>query len=363
MKSRLVAKVMVLGRDISLQTGFLCRASEENVSTQLFNTLGVSLGVARNNEKEDTLVAIQLWTLPQVERLSGLTANFMRGHRGVIIVIRFNELESIPSLLKSFQVAESSLIMIAVVRNEEDPEFDPHRIDSIIGEYQLCNTHSFDEIVDKVADRLISRNDSHQPPIITFIDEEDCPIFEATQREVKESICSDSDLAEIQSVLLYQGLRILDESCIVEIAEGTAFISLRTGAISFEPLVCKFCLNTCKRKNNICIIAIDSGWSSKGIEQKALLTTAKAIALAERSIPNHVEMQIQRASYCSRFILDEAIQEEVPVFITLGIKENEYSSTSLLDVARERLNQGKLSISAFNILKKRLDSLKKTLTE
>ncbi|TFG28676.1 hypothetical protein EU527_16995, partial [Candidatus Thorarchaeota archaeon] len=63
-KSRMIFKVLVLGRDIALQTGFLCRASGNNVSTQLFNTLGVSLGVAKNNQRDDISVAIQLWVLP-----------------------------------------------------------------------------------------------------------------------------------------------------------------------------------------------------------------------------------------------------------------------------------------------------------
>ena len=363
-KSRMIFKVIVLGRDISLQTGFLCRAAGNNVSTQLFNTLGISLGVARRESTSDTAVAIQLWALPLTERLPGLKANFLRGNRGAIIVIRANELESIPILIESFSIAEKSELIIAVIRSENEGEIDLSYLDSILDTYASYDTHSVDDIIEVATELLLSKNKNEKRPAVCFLDEESCPLFEIPNQYRKESISPDEDVAKIQTVLLDQGLRVIEDSCVVKLDEGTALISLRTGAISFEPIICEFCLNSCKRKNSICIIAVDSGWSSHGVGQKALLTTAKAIALAERSFPNHVEMQIQRASRCSKFILDPMVEDQViPEILTDCIKENQDSDRSLLDIARDRLNEGKLSISAFNMLKSRFEAVKKLLTD
>jgi len=363
-KRRMIFKVIILGGDISLQTGFLCRASDNNVSTQLFGTLGVSLGVARSEENQEALVAIQLWALPLIERLSGLTANFVRGHRGVIIVVRPEEFDSIPNLLKSFSIKSESNLVITAVRSDENTELDLNYLNSILDDYKTYDTRSVSEIIEVMTEHLLSKREPSEPAIVYFLNEEDCPIFEAPEIHRRESTSPDEDVAEMKTLLLDQGLRVLEESCIVELEEGAAMISLRTGTVSFEPVVCDLCLNDCKRKNNICIIAVDPGWSSQGVGQKALLTTAKAIALAERSLPNHVEMQIQRASRCSRFILDSTIEEQdVPTFVTDSINENVHFDRSLLEIAKERLNQGKLSISAFNMLKSRFEKVKQSLTD
>ena len=360
----MIFKVIILGRDISLQTGFLCRATDNNVSTQLFNTLGVSLGVARSEESQSTSVAIQLWALPLTERLSGLTANFVRGHRGVIIVIRADEMDSIPNLLNAFSIKSESNLIITIVRPSNETYLNLNYLNSILDDYKTYDTQSVSEIIEVVIYHLILKTEQSSPPIVCFLNEEDCPTFEAPEIHKKEPISSDEDVAEIQTMLLDQGLRVLGESCIVQLEEGTAMISLRTGAVSLEPAICDLCLNDCKRKNAICIIAVDSGWSSQGIGQKALLTTTKAISLAERSLPNHVELQIQRASRCSRFILNPTVEgQNIPTFLTDSINETVHSYRSLLDIARERLNQGKLTISAFNMLKSRFETVKKSLTD
>ena len=356
----MIFKVIVLGRNIALQTGFLCRVAGNNISTQLFNTLGVSLGVAKSERLEDTTVAIQLWALPQTERLSGLSANFTRGHRAAILVIRTDEIESITNLLDSFSIQNQSNLFITIIRSDEDSEFSLESLDRVLQEYQISAVQTLDDIIELISERLISKESSNHHPIVFLLDEGECPVFEPVEVNRQESTCSDADVDEIRSILLDQGLRVIEESCVIELDEGLFFISLRTGSVGFEPAICNVCLNDCKRKNNICIIAVDSGWSSQGIGQKALLTTAKAIAIAERSLPNHVEIQIQRACSCSRFLLDPSVQEQdLPMLLEFGIKEGDYSNKSLLDIARERYNQGRLSMSAFNMLKSRLESIRR----
>jgi len=56
----MVFKVLVLGRDLPLQTGFLNRVSGERVTNQLYNTLGVSLGIATNEGHKDVSTVLQL---------------------------------------------------------------------------------------------------------------------------------------------------------------------------------------------------------------------------------------------------------------------------------------------------------------
>jgi hypothetical protein len=111
----MVFKVLVLGRDLPLQTGFLNRVSGERVSNQLYRTLGVSLGIARNDDQHDISVVLQLWSLPLDERLNGITQTFTKGHRGVIIIAKPDEIEQIPSLLQSFGINPSPNLTIVIV--------------------------------------------------------------------------------------------------------------------------------------------------------------------------------------------------------------------------------------------------------
>ncbi|TFG34557.1 hypothetical protein EU527_02770 [Candidatus Thorarchaeota archaeon] len=361
-KTQMIFKVLVIGRDIALQTGFLCRASNSNVTTQLFNTLGVSFGVARYDGREGINLAIQLWALPYIERLAGLTKNFTRGHRGVVLIIKSNELEYIPELLESFSIDNRTNIVITIIRGGNNADINLDSLTHIYEHSVISHTETVEDIIEFIAEKLLMKESSRPEPLVAILDETALPIFEPAGICKKESICSDGDVNEIRSNLLDHGLRVIDESCIVELDEGRALVSLRTGSVSFEPTICNFCLNDCKRKNSICIIAVDSGWSSQGIGQKALLTTAKIIALAERSLPNHVELQIQRACTCSRLNINPSIQEEkFSLLLGMHKDEQDHSTKPLLEVATDRLCQGKLSTTAFNMLKSRLDSIKKTM--
>jgi len=194
---------------------------------------------------------------------------------------------------------------------------------------------------------------------VMFLDEDQCPLFEPTVVSHQE-LCTDKEIDEIRSILINQGIRVINDSCLVELREGNAWISLQTGTVRLEPAVCKYCVKDCKRKSNICIIAVDSGWSNLEIGQKALLTTAKVIALSDRTLPSHVEMQIQRATLCPRFVLNtDLVDDEIPEFLQMQDKRS-FTKKPLLEVASDRVKQGRLSQSAFNILRRRFTSIEKS---
>ena len=57
-KGQNIFKILILGNDLPLQTGFLSRASGDRVSCQLYNTLGLSLGVVKIEYPDDLGVSL-----------------------------------------------------------------------------------------------------------------------------------------------------------------------------------------------------------------------------------------------------------------------------------------------------------------
>ena len=68
-KGRMIFKVLVVGNDLPLQTGFLSRASGDRVSCQLYSALGLSLGVVSLDYPDNLSVVLQLWSVPFSERM------------------------------------------------------------------------------------------------------------------------------------------------------------------------------------------------------------------------------------------------------------------------------------------------------
>ena len=114
---RLMFKAVVLGFDPALQAGFLSMASGSNISHQLFNAVGVSIGVVSIHQDERNIV-LQLWSLPFEERLQGLTRSFMRGHHIAIIVLRPSDVEDVQIVLERTPVNNLKRIMYVIVGDE-----------------------------------------------------------------------------------------------------------------------------------------------------------------------------------------------------------------------------------------------------
>ena len=356
----MIFKVLVLGRNILLQTGFLNRVSGESVTNQLYNTLGVSIGITRNEEREDTSIVLQLWSLPLVERLRGLSKTFTKGHRGVIAVASPDELDQLPALLNSFDVNPGMNLIVVIVGDVQGVESELLR--KLFFDQANLDVHSIASATDAVnilSNQLQNRNQSNQNRIsIVFLDESQCPLFEPRITRREDPPCADHEVEEISSILINQGIRVFEDSCLVELKEGAASISLRTGSVRLEPVICNYCRFDCKRQTNICIIAVDSGWSTQDIGQRALLTAAKVLALSERKLPSHVEMQIQRASVCARFEIDpDLLDDNIPADLFASKPRSAFIRKTLLEVASERVKEGRLPETAYNMLKRRFDSL------
>ena len=363
-RSRMIFKVLILGRNLPLQTGFLNRVSGERVTNQLYNTLGVSLGIAQNEDHKDVSTILQLWSLPLDERLNGLTKTFTKGHRGIIAIVKPDEIEQVHSLLRTFSVQPGPNLILVIIGDVQGIE--PELLDRVPFNKDSLDAHTIgttEDVISILSHQLRKKNKSNEDKItVIFMDESQCPLFEpvVVTRHLPE--CSDQELEEIQSILINQGIRVADDSCIVELAEGTVWISLRTGTVRLEPIICNYCARDCKRQTSICIIAVDSGWATQEIGQRALLTTAKVLALSDRKLPSHVEMQLLRASSCTRFEIDpDLLEEEIPTEIISPQNRCSFIRKTLLEVASDRVKEGRLPQIAYNMLKRRLTTLQKSV--
>jgi len=359
----MVFKVLILGRDLPLQTGFLNRVSGERVTNQLYQTLGVSLGVARNDDQSDVNIKLQLWSLPLDERLSGITKTFTKGYRGAIVIARTEEIELVPSLLHEFGIYPSPNLLIVIIGDVHGIEADIAK--RIPFDEKYLDFHSAATAED-VTNIMISQLRMKEPfqdgrISIVYLDQSQCPLYEPREPLGKEPPCSDYEVEELRTILLDQGIRVIEDSCLVELPEGTASISLRTGSVKLNPEICSYCISQCKRNTNICIIAVDSGWSTNDIGQRALLTIAKAMALSERKLPNHVELQIQRACTCAQFDVNPDLLEKLPAKLTNYQPRSTYIRRTLLEVASERVKEGRLSENAYNMLKRRLATIQESV--
>ncbi|MBN2230126.1 MAG: hypothetical protein JW779_11110 [Candidatus Thorarchaeota archaeon] len=364
LKARMIYKVLVVGRNLSLQTGFLSQASGNLVSNQLYNSLGLSLGVAKYEDYDEFSIILQLWAIPQNERVAGLSQNFIKGHRAVIVVLRSEDLVELHNILSSLSLNIKSNTFVLVLGQSDDAELRVKEfIASSVETYQHSDAHEISDIIQIVAQRLTKRGQIEEDiPTIITLNEDRCPAYEPALQSSSEPESTDDEVDEIQRILLDQGVRMIGESCVVELTEGKALISLRSGIVKLEPKICDYCLNDCKRNTKLCIIAVDSGWSSQKIGQRALLTVAKIIALNERNIPNHVKMQIQRASFCGKFDpQSEIIESDDFLKLISADKRDLYGKKSLMEIALKRVEDGKLPESAYNMLKRKLHALEKSM--
>ncbi|MFW9927662.1 MAG: hypothetical protein ACFFDM_13005 [Candidatus Thorarchaeota archaeon] len=359
-RGRMIFKVLIVGNELPLQTGFLSRSAGDCSSYQLYNALGVTLGVSRFDYPENLNVILQLWSLPSAERVRGITSSYVKGHKAIIVVVRPEEVQSIPLLLQNLSLSSEKMFMVVVVGGSViETEDEINKLGAFF-EYQPF-VHAIQNVGDAmklVADHLVDNGEKNQTlPIIVSITEDDCPPFEPQPPTSAAPPNSESEVENIREIAFDHGLRIIGDYCALELNEGSTWISMRTGAIHLEPQICKLCLLSCKRKSNVCIVGIDSGWSSEDLRSRALLTIAKIHALASRNIPQHVEKQIHTASVCSRFQLNPEISiENMPDRLLRGFSKRE-SRRSLLEVAMERVKEGRLSEAGYSMLKKKLHNL------
>jgi hypothetical protein len=361
--TRMIFKVLIIGRDLALQTGFLTQVSGRNISTQLFNTLGISLGIAHYNQENESNVVLQLWAIPQNERVAGLSKTLSRGYKAVIVVVRPDEVQDIPNLFNNHSLSFNSNVIITILGPYNEALQAYKELSSFyVDKLELFKASDTSDIINHLAQKLTDKRKlTAQLPVVLALDESMCPAYEHPIHRSSETECTDEEIDVIRNILLSKGLQMRRDTCVVNIKEGEARVSLRTGSVRLEPAICNFCLQHCKRDANVCIIAVDSGWSSQGISEKALLIAAKIIALAERNLPQHVESQIQHVCQCAKFLPDpEQNNNGLHVAYEDFYPKHSRNEKSLLEAAEERMKEGRLPQSAFYLLKKRLLSLDKS---
>ena len=358
-KNRMIFKVLIIGNDLPLQTGFLSRASGNRVSCQMYNTVGLSLGVARHDYPSGQSVILQLWSIPCSERLDRLSRNFTRGHSAIIVIIRPNEVESIPRMFDHLSLSPKIPLIVVVVGSVREAEDCSYQLDAFLGKDLLVEAmQTIEEITESIATGLLTRNlRERRLPMIVALDEEVCPLYEPTLPAIAAPPNTSEEVNEIRTIAIDLGLRVVEESCAVEMDEGVAWINMKTGTIKLKPGICRYCSNSCKRQSNICIVGTDAGWSTLSLGSKALLTIAKIYALTARMLPTRVMKQLERSTVCLRFNPSPAISiKSVPDRVLSGFK-NPASGKSLLDAAKERVKQGRLSKDVYILLKKKLHNL------
>ena len=358
-KGRMIFKVLVIGNDLPLQTGFLSRASGGRVSCQLYNAIGLSLGVVTMEYPDNLSVALQLWSIPHSERMEGLSRNFTKGHRAIILILRPHDIENIPDMFSRFSLSPETPVMLVVVGSVRDTEAASYQLDAFFkSQLPVQAVQSIEDIMGFVAKGLVHSDSTKNPlPMIVSIDEEICPIYEPTYTESSTPPNTIKEINEISTIAAELGLRIVGDSCAVELDEGVAWVCMKTGTIRMEPGICRYCSHSCKRHSNICIVGTDTGWSSINLGSRALLTIAKIYALTAKMLPIHVKKQIGRTTVCNRFDPNPAIPiEDIPDKILIGFKDTA-SGKSLLEAAKERVKEGRLSKDVYSMLKKKLHNL------
>ncbi len=177
---RIIFKVLVVGNDLPLQTGFLSRVSGDCFSHQLYNTLGVSLGVSRFDYLENLEVILQLWSLPSTERIRGITRSYVKGHRAIIVVAKPEEVESIPLILQNLSLTSETLFMVVVVGSVIETEDEINKLGPYFESQPLVYAiQNVEDAVRLVAKHLVNYKEKNQVlPLIGSILENECPPFE-----------------------------------------------------------------------------------------------------------------------------------------------------------------------------------------
>jgi hypothetical protein len=359
-ESRMIFKVIIVGTDLPLQTGFLSGASGDRISCQLYNAAGLSIGVVKFDFPENLSVVLQLWSIPYSDRMIGLSRSFSRGHQAIILIARPDEIEDIPNVFNRLLLNQETPLVIVLIGSVREAESAVFQLDAFFGsQLSVHAVQNISEVMRIVAEGLLPENFNRRNilPMIVALDDDVCPIYEPVLPESLTPLNSKEEINEIRSIAIELGLRVVGDTCAVELDEGIVWVCMKNGSVRMEPEICRFCSHNCRRQSNICIVGTDTGWSSTNLGSRAVLTMAKIYALAARMLPLHVRNQIQRTTICTRFDPNPAIPiEEIPDEILSGFKETD-SGKSLLEAARERVREGRLSSEVFSMLKKKLHNL------
>jgi hypothetical protein len=356
---RVMYKALVLGSNTDLQTGFLNIASDGAVAYQLHATVGVGIGVSRSRLDDGGEAVIQLWALPNTERISGLTQTFMRGHRGAIIVIRPSEVDSFEDMYRILTDKSQASLLVAIVGNGTGVEDAIDHISEVLGTAPFVQqiesvSCAMEEFVALIRDSGVSNGN----PIVALLDDDSCPAQQPILSPNQLPASSAEEMRIIRETAESFGVLSTNTHCLLELEEGVVKIELSMGGAILEPVICEYCLRKCIRRSKICIVGKDPGWSSEDLGARALLTLAKVYALASRELPEDIEKQLYQASRCSKIELPHDLSSKPLLeerLSRLGYIKKGVSWT-LLDEASRRVQEGRLSETDYESIARRIRS-------
>jgi hypothetical protein len=160
------------------------------------------------------------------------------------------------------------------------------------------------------------------------------------------------EIREIKRLVRAWDVEVVQDYVIVNMPEGRTSTDLKSGEVKFKPTRCDVCEKRCLRETKLCIIGTDKGWSDGTFGNAALLTVAKVNALVSDELPIHVRNQMHRTSQCSDFTLDVECFNEHDFAGLIPSASNRQTKAPLLEEAKRRLEDGRLSRSAYDMLKK-----------
>ncbi|MBD3405198.1 MAG: hypothetical protein GF411_03565 [Candidatus Lokiarchaeota archaeon] len=358
---RQIYKTVILGRDTTLQSGFLSEASGEQISYQLYHFLRVGIGVCRVHHDSGHTI-FQMWSLPDGDKLNEITKSFLNGHSAAVIVVRPSDIDYVQDLV-SLGIETRKVTAVVVVGSIQNAEI---IASELFGHHKhtlnVESARSVNEVMKTVSDMLLRKQSQSHILKVLSVDPSACMPFEPTLHSSQTPLNTSQEIKQIIEFCDSFATKTAEKECIIDIDEGLASIDLTTGAVRFKPELCKFCERDCPRSIHICIVGIDSGWSSEGLGTRALLTMAKIYALANRELPAHVEKQLHFASRCKNFSLKRELENDeytAAVLSDLGY-EPVTSKTDLLEAAMKRVREGRMSASLYSFLRGTLQRIRET---
>ncbi len=357
-RSTLIQKVVVLGTNPALMAGYINQVSGSTIAYHLYSSLGVGIGVARTRAMSGHEIVLQLWLIPNDEKVPGINKSFSRGHTGAIIVVRGEDINQLEAIISTISPEAYHSLLFVIIGTQEEAEGALDIISNATCSVPRVEFHvNPREALSNLGDALVSRRtDKIAVPMIVCMDEDECPEYHHIQGRESIPECTMAEIDYIQEMAQKIGAYATPDTAEIKRPEGTFLVNIRTGSVNLTPVSCQLCVNDCKRDSNICIVESDSGWSSEGLGERALLIVAKIWGIYSGELPNHVKKQVRYAIQCNRFLprVDLDIKEIEDAMKALGYQRSQRRRT-LLEEASARVSDHRISKTVYDMLKSRLD--------
>eukprot|EP00049_Salpingoeca_infusionum_P000513 m.40394 g.40394 ORF g.40394 m.40394 type:complete len:205 (+) comp10435_c0_seq2:423-1037(+) len=118
----MLAKILLLGKQGAGKTAMLLRYSEDLFPTSYISTIGIDFKI-RRVEQNGVKIKLQIWDTAGQERFKTITASFLRGVMGVILVYSIcdrEKFQNVRSWLKTATDNATEDLSLVLVGNKAD---------------------------------------------------------------------------------------------------------------------------------------------------------------------------------------------------------------------------------------------------